>query len=54
MAVTSRCYTETDQREVVLPLLKPDRLFESRSGTFIEAAHARPPRPPENLARACP
>jgi hypothetical protein len=45
-----RCYTESVPREVLLPSGPPDRLFESRSGTFIEAAHARPPRPPVNLA----
>ena len=45
-----RCYTESVPREVLLPSGPPDRLYESRSGTFIEASHARPPRLPENLA----
>ena len=52
-AVARRCYTESAPREVLLPSGPPDRLFESRSGTFIEAAHARSPRPPENLAHRC-
>ena len=45
-----RCYTDCVPREVLLPSGPPDRLCESRSGTFIEASHARPPRPPETLA----
>ena len=45
-----RCYTDCVPREVLLPSGPPDRLLESRSGTFIEAPHARQPRPPENLA----
>ena len=52
-AVARRCYTESAPREVLLPSGPPDRLFESRSGTFIEASHAWPPRPPENLAHPC-
>ena len=48
--VTRRCYTDCVPREVLLPSGPPDRLLESRSGTFIEAPHARQPRPPENLA----
>jgi len=48
--VARRCYTDCVPREVLLPSGPPDRLCESRSGTFIEAPHARQPRPPENLA----
>ena len=51
--VVRRCYTESAPREVLLPSGPPDRLCESRSGIFIEAAHAWPPRPPENLAHRC-
>ena len=50
-AAARRCYTDCVPREVLLPSGPPDRLVESRSGTFIEAPHARPPRPPVNLAQ---
>ena len=52
-AVACRCYTDCVPREVLLPSGPPDRLCESRSGISIEASHARPPRPPENLAHRC-